>query len=115
MSYHDVVRDVVRVKCMGRISDCKHNIVRDIYKGVDRPHSGFPDPVLHFVRRRLHAHAGHLNADVSCTSVRRVDLNLKIRLDVCLKRFDFFERQVIERRDLARDPVMSPEIRSVRH
>ena len=46
-----------QVKCMCRISCCKHYIVRDINKRIDRTHSYFPDSILHFIRRRFYSHA----------------------------------------------------------
>ena len=57
MSYNNVIRNIVRVKCMCRISCCKHYIVRDINKRIDRTHSYFPDSILHFIRRRFYSHA----------------------------------------------------------
>ena len=115
MSYHDMVCDIVRIKGVGRITGGKHHIVGDIHKRVDWAHAHLPDPVLHLIRRWFYTYAGHFHADVSGTSVRIVDLHLKIRLYIGCKRLNFLKRQVVKGRDLAGDTVMTPEIRTVCH
>ena len=115
MSYHNVVRNIVCVKAMGRISRCQHDIVCNIYQSVDGAHACLPDPVLHLVGRGLYSHAGHFHADVSGTPVRIVDLYLEIRLYIRCIGLDLLQGQIIQRRDLTGDSVMSPQVRTVRH
>ena len=115
MSYHDMVCDIVRVKRMGRVTGGKHHIVGNVHQRVDRAHAHLPDPVLHLVRRRFYSHAGHFHTNISCTSVRIIDLHLEIGLHIGLERLDLFKRQVVKRRDLAGDTVVTPEVRTVCH
>ena len=115
LSYHDVVRDVVRVKGMGGISRRQHHIVCDVNQRVDGTHAYLPDPALHPVRGRLYLHPGHFHADISAASVRGCDLHMKIRLHIGAEGLDPGQRQIVQGSQLSRDPVMSPQIGAVRH
>jgi len=88
MSYNDVIRNVICVKCMCRVTSCKHDVVCNVNQCIDWTHTNLPDSTLHLIWCLFYIYTRHFYSDISWTSVWISNLYIKIRLYICLKWLD---------------------------
>ena len=108
--HDDVTGNVVGIIGVGGLARGQHHVVGDVHQRVDGPHTHLPDAVLHPIRRRLDGHVLDLRASYAGAALRVLhgDVEAGGVLDVPVEVGEFHHGQVVQRRDLAGDAVVTP-------
>ena len=116
-AHDDMPCDVVGIVGVGGLARGQHHVVGDVHQRVDGPHTHLPDAVLHPIRRRLDGHILNLRAGYAGAALRVLQGHVEAGgvLYVPVEVGEFHHGQVVQRRDLAGDAVVTPQVRPVGH
>ena len=112
----DVARNVVGVEGVGGLAGGQHDVVGHVHQRVDGTHAHLPDAALHLISGGLHIQVLNGGGHIPGAALRVLHGDGQAALShVALIGGDGLQRQVIQRRQLAGDAVMAPQVGAVGH